>query len=176
MERVDVLEVILRLRAGQELHAPAFEVGGRKRHPGGHHVVLAETPVERILVPGHETRAVRLLDEEIGGPAQQIGPKHILGRIDDLGVMHELIHPGEEQVRLVPPVSLKGRPRPGFMLLEATPVVRHLGRRKRRHWEVIAVASIGIDCRAGKLLGHPRLLLRLDRHIINMLQFGQAAR
>jgi hypothetical protein len=29
VERIDVLQVILRLRARQELHAPALEVGGR---------------------------------------------------------------------------------------------------------------------------------------------------
>ena len=147
-------EVVLRLRAGQELHAAALEVGGRQRDPGGHDVILAQAPVERILVPGHEAGAVRLLDEEVGGPAEQIGAEHILGGVDDLGMMHQLVDPGEQQVRLVPPVSLQGRAGLGLVLFEAAAIVRHLGRPKRRHGKVVAVAAIGIEGGAGKLLRH----------------------
>ena len=146
--------MILRLRAGQELHAAALEVGGRERHPGGHHRVLAQTPVEGILMPGYEPGAVRLLDEEIRGPAEQIGPQHILGGIDDPGVVHDLVDPGEEQVRLVPPVALQRSPGRGLVPLEAAAIAGHLSGGKRRHREVVAVAAIGIERRTGKHLGH----------------------
>src|SRR5262245_16093083 len=72
VERIDVLQVILRLRARQELHAPALKVGGRKRHPGRHDIVLAKTPIEGVLMPRHEPRAVRFLDEEIRCPTEQV--------------------------------------------------------------------------------------------------------
>ena len=42
-------------------------------------------------MPGDEARAVGLLDEEIGGPTQEIGAQHVLSRIDDLGMVHEFI-------------------------------------------------------------------------------------
>ena len=57
-------------------------------------------------MPGYEARAVGLLNEEIRGPTEKIGAEHILGRIDDLGMVHELVDPGEKQVRLVSPVAL----------------------------------------------------------------------
>src|SRR5215467_15345262 len=75
VERIDVLQMILRLRARQELHAPALEVGGRKRHPGRHDIVLAEAPIEGILMPRHELGAVRLLDEKIRRPTEQVRPQ-----------------------------------------------------------------------------------------------------
>ena len=56
VEGVDVLEVVLRLRAGQELHAPALEVGRRSATHAVIDVVLAQAPIERVLMPGHEAR------------------------------------------------------------------------------------------------------------------------
>src|SRR5262249_49994438 len=97
VERIDVLEVILRLRARQELHAPALEVGGRKRHPGRHYIVLAEAPIEGVLMPRYEPGAVRLLDEEIRRPTEQVRSQHIFGCIDDPGGIGELADPGAEQ-------------------------------------------------------------------------------
>jgi len=75
-------------------------------------------------MPRHEPGAVRFLDEEMRRPTEQVRPQHVLGCIDDPGVMDELVDPREEQMRLVPPVPLQGRTGGGLMLLQMLAVVR----------------------------------------------------
>ena len=40
--------------------------------PRRHDIGLTQAPIGRVLVPRHEGRIGRLIDEEVGGPAQQI--------------------------------------------------------------------------------------------------------
>jgi hypothetical protein len=54
----------------------------------------------RVLVPRHEGRISRLLDEEVGGPAQQIRAMEIPDGVEDRAASHELGEPGKQQVRL----------------------------------------------------------------------------
>ena len=49
------------------------------------------------------------------------------GGVDDLGMVDKLVHPGEEQVRLVPPVALQRCAGLTLVLLETSSVARHLG-------------------------------------------------
>ncbi len=83
---------------GINLHVAVLGRRLGERDPGGHHVVGIEAPVGRVLVPGHEARVVRLLDEEVGGPAQDVRPDHVLDRVEDLRVVHQFVGPGEEEV------------------------------------------------------------------------------
>ena len=95
MERIDVLEVVLGLRAWQELHAAVFEVSGCQCHPGGHNRIFIQTPIECVLVPGHEPGTVGFFDEEIRRPAQEVRAEHVFRRIDDFRMVHKLINPPE---------------------------------------------------------------------------------
>ena len=89
-------------------HSPAASAGlahGLHRglgqgHPGGDDVRTGQPPVGRVLVPGHEGRRARFLDEEVGGPAQEVGAVQVLDRIDDLFLMDDIRQEAEQQVRL----------------------------------------------------------------------------
>ena len=52
-------------------------------------------------MPGHERRVTGLLDEEIRGPAQEVGAVEVFDRIEDLVIENQFVEPGEQQVRLV---------------------------------------------------------------------------
>ena len=106
VEGIDMRELLAFGEPGMKCMQPLSRLAG-ERHPRGHHVVLLEAPIGRILVPGDEAGAVRLLDEEVRGPAQEIGPEHVLDRVEDLGMVDQLVAPGEQQVRLVPPIALQ---------------------------------------------------------------------
>ena len=106
---------------------------------------MRQPPVSRILVPGNEAGVIRFLDEEVGRPAQDIGSDQVLDRIDDSRVMHELVCPGEKQMRLVAPVSLQRLARDGFVRLERLAVLLRLGGRHHAHRRVEAVAAESVD-------------------------------
>jgi hypothetical protein len=47
-------------------------------------------------MPGYKGRIGRLLDEEVGGPAQEIGAVEILNRVEDCALADELGQPSEK--------------------------------------------------------------------------------
>src|SRR5437879_10623617 len=53
-----------------------------------------------ILVPGDVRGIARFLDEEARAPDEQVRPEHVLDRVQDRRVAHEIGQPREEQVRL----------------------------------------------------------------------------
>ena len=59
----------------------------------GHDIGFAEAPIGRVLVPRHKGRIGRLLDEEVGGPAQQIPAVEILDGVEDGAAPLELGEP-----------------------------------------------------------------------------------
>ena len=101
-----VWDLITDMGSRHHLHATADRVRMGERDPGGDHVGRIEAPIRRVLVPGDEAGALLLLDEESRGPAEDVRADRVLDRIQDLRVMDQLVRPGEEQVRLVPPVRL----------------------------------------------------------------------
>ena len=132
VERVDVLEMILSLRAGNEFHAAAFEIGRRQRHPGGDDVVLAQSPIERVLMPGHEAWAFGFLDEEVRRPAQQVRTEDRFDGIENLRVVHQFVDPGEQQMRLVAEIALQRFAGIRLMRFERAAEIGDLVRRQHR--------------------------------------------
>src|SRR4051812_24004257 len=96
-------------------------------------------------MPGHEARTVRLLDEEVRRPAQEIGAEDVLGRIDDLRMMHKLVDPGEKKMRLVPEIALQRLTGLALVLLQALAIMRDLGRGERGNGKVVSVSAIRIE-------------------------------
>ncbi len=140
MEGVEVRKLLDRVRPRDELHVAVLRRGVGERDPGGHHVGRIQPPVGRVLVPGDEAGAARLLDEEVGGPAKDVGADHVGHRIEDCRMVDQLVGPGEQQVGLVPQVALDRRARGRLVGLEPGPVAGRprprsapgSGRRSRR--------------------------------------------
>jgi len=76
--------------------APFASVASVKATQACHDVGPAQTPISGILAPGHEGRIGRLLDEEVGGPAQEIRTVEILNRVEDSAMADEFRQPGEK--------------------------------------------------------------------------------
>jgi len=95
-EGVAVGNLIELVAAGDVLHRPVGLGSFREGDPGCHDVGPAQTPISRILVPGDEGRIGRLLDEEVGGPAQEIRAVEILNRVKDSAMADELRQPSEK--------------------------------------------------------------------------------
>jgi hypothetical protein len=105
-ESIAVRDLIGSVRAGHELHGAIRLVARRDRDPCGYDIGLVETPVGRILVPRHERRRARFLDEEAAGPAQQVGSVQVFHRIENSGVPHDIGEPRKEEMRLRADVAL----------------------------------------------------------------------
>jgi hypothetical protein len=78
-------------------------------------------------VPGDEAGAAWLLDEEVGGPAEDVGTDHVGHGVEDRRMVNELVGPGEEQMRLVPQVALQRRAGDRLVLLEPASVAGGIG-------------------------------------------------
>jgi len=78
--------------------------------PRRHDIGLTQAPIGRVLVPRHEGRIGRLIDEEVGGPAQQIRAVEILDRVEDRAAPHVLGEPGKQQCDLWRRSPLSGPP------------------------------------------------------------------
>jgi hypothetical protein len=97
------------------------------------------------LMPGHEPGAVGFLDEEVGRPAEKVGPEHVFGRIEDFGMMHKRVYPCEQQMSLMAKISLERFSSLGLMPFETLAGVRNFIRRKHGHWKVVSVLTIGLQ-------------------------------
>src|SRR5271166_3755278 len=82
-EGVAVGDLIELVAAGDVLHCPVRLGRWCEGDPRCHNIGLTQAPIGRILMPRHEGRIGRLLDEEVGGPAQQIRAVEILDRVED---------------------------------------------------------------------------------------------
>jgi hypothetical protein len=153
VESVGVLD-LLQMRAGDELHAAGHLVGRRHRDPGGRDVGRGEAPIGRVLVPGDEAGILRLLDEETGVPAQDIGPQHILDRIEDFGVADHLVDPGKQYVAAMAHLAPDRAATLGLVCLELVAKVSDLAWRERIDRKVVAIATIRGDLRLVQHLGH----------------------
>ncbi len=81
---------------------------------------------------------------------QDVGPDHAFHRVEHLGMAHQFIHPGEQQVRLGPHEigeSAEGVTLLAFETLEATAEMAHLVWRQAIHREEEAVTLILRDLR-----------------------------
>ena len=61
---------------------------------------------------------MRLLDEEAGVPAKDIGTQQILDRIQDFGMADHLVNPGKEHVAAMAHLTFDWAAGPRFIILE----------------------------------------------------------
>ena len=95
-EGVAMGDLVELLAAGDVLHRPVRLGRFCEGDPRGHDILCAETPICRVLVARHEGRIGRLLDEEVGRPAQQIRAVEILDGVEDRAAPHEFGEPGKQ--------------------------------------------------------------------------------
>ncbi len=79
--------------SGHHPHAARFDGRGRERHPGGHHIVRARSPIGDVLVPGDVVRGLRPLGEDHRFPAEDVGTVHVLDGVEDPRVVDQLVGP-----------------------------------------------------------------------------------
>jgi hypothetical protein len=70
-------------------------------------LVRVEAEIGRVLMPGGEGRAVRLLDEEGLGVDQDVGADQILDDIEDALVPDQRVEPRQENVRGGAPAPIR---------------------------------------------------------------------
>ncbi len=103
-----------------------------------------EPHVGRILMPADEAGVTGFLHEQDGGADQDVGTDQVLHRIEDAGVMNDLVQKSEGQVRIVATDSGEGV-RPArlrcFQLVANTVGFHRRHDRNRRHESVTLVAG-----------------------------------
>jgi len=96
-------------------------------------------------VPRHKGGVGRLLDKEVGGPAQQIRALEVLDRVEDGAVPDKLGEPGKQQVRFMAQIALERPARPPLELFEPPAERRGLGLRHDADREDAALLPILFD-------------------------------
>ncbi len=144
VEGVFVLDLAL-VGPGNELHAAGNLIRRRHGDPGGGNIGRTEAPIGRVLMPGNKTRIVRFLDEEAGVPAQDIRPEQILHGIQDFGVPHHLVDPGEQHVAAVAHLALDRAPALGFIILELAAKIGYFARAECIDRKVVTTVAITSD-------------------------------
>jgi len=120
----DLIELVA---AGDVLHRPV-RLGRRcEGDPRRHDIGLTQAPTGGVLVPRHQGRIGRLVDEEVGGPAQEIRAVEILDRVADRAAPHEFGEPGKQQVRFMAQIALERPARPPLERFERPPGTRSFG-------------------------------------------------
>src|SRR5437879_10509950 len=106
-----------------------------------------------ILVPGDVRGIARFLDEEARAPDEQVRPEHVLDRVQDRGVAHEIGQPREEQVRLVAQLAAEPPTVIGLDGLEPPAHCQRLAGGHHANREIEAVPAVLLD-RGRSELGH----------------------
>ena len=101
-EGVAMRHLIQLVRRRDHPHGAVRRGAVGERHPGGDDVGRLQPPVGGILVPRDVAWIARLLDEERGAPAQDVGADDVLHRVEDARMADQVVQPGEQQMRLVP--------------------------------------------------------------------------
>ncbi len=148
------LSCFLRWLPGQNLMAPLSTGGIGKGNPRGDDLVGAEAPVGSVLVPRHEGRRARLLDEEGAAPAEDVGTDQILHRIEDGGMTGQIVRPGEQKMHLVPHVAGDRRARGPFMVFEPAAIRSGVLGGHHANGEVETVVAIACDLVGRETPGH----------------------
>ena len=89
------------VRARHEAHAAVRLGDPTQRDPDRHLVVAGKSTVPQVLVPAHAGRRAGLLGEERRSPAQDVGPKDLLDRIEDARMADQIIGEAEHDMAVV---------------------------------------------------------------------------
>jgi len=103
--RAAVLDDAALVGAGDQLHATVDLVDVVEGEPDSDGVVGRHRPVVGVLVPSDGGHAVRVLDEEVAGPAVEIRPEDALDEIQNLRIHADVVEVG---ARLVPFADVLG--------------------------------------------------------------------
>ena len=109
----------------QHVHAARDAARIRQRDPRGDVLVRLEAEVSRVLVPRGKRRGTRVLDEERAPENEDVGTDHVLDSIEHARVPHELVRPGQVNVRGAAPLELgllQRRAQVRFRSLEITQI------------------------------------------------------
>src|ERR1700761_8488874 len=105
-------------------------------------------------MPGHEAGIARLLDEEAGVPAQDVGTEHVLDGIEYLWMPDHLVDPGKQHMAAMAHLALDRPAARSLVIFQLAAEARHLISAQHIDREVITVAAIAIDIRFAQHLGH----------------------
>ena len=97
---VGVTQLPQLVRARHDLHAARLDRRIGQRHPGGDVADRIEREIGRVLVPAHIGAGAGILrpDREMEQP--DVRADQVLDRVEDLGRMHDLVDPREQEMRL----------------------------------------------------------------------------
>src|SRR5690349_18478491 len=96
-------------------------------------------------MPGDKAPVVRLLDEKARAPDQNVGTNDALDGVEDAGMAHDLIDPGQQQMAFRAQRS-GGQPARGLDLLELAAIAASLLRRQGANGREISFPLIPKGC------------------------------
>src|SRR5580704_66406 len=105
-------------------------------------------------MPGDESGIARLLDEEAGVPAQDIGPKQILDRVEDPGMADHVVDPGKQHVAAMAHLALDRATGPRLIVLELAAKFGDLALAQHIDRKMVAALAIGLDLTFAQALRH----------------------
>jgi hypothetical protein len=149
-----VMQLAGAVTARHDLHAARLDRRIGQRDPRRHLRGRLQPEIGRVLVPADKGRVVRALrpDRQVKQP--DVGADQILDRVEHRRVMHDLVDPGEQEVRLeiVPLAEL-----PALVALEAfepVEIAARLLRAERRDRKDKAVALVPRHLSICELFAH----------------------
>ena len=116
-------------------------------------LVRGQAEIGRVLVPGGEGRAVRLLDEKGRGVDEDVGPDQVLDHVEDARLPHQRIEPRQHDVAGRPPTPVRLIDRfaePSFVARQAFVAFGQLLGRQRREREQVPVVAVLRDLGPGQ--------------------------
>ena len=128
--------------ARQDAHATAFFRCRRQRQPHGDKIVRIQSPITQVLVPGYERAALRFLHPKQCVPAENIRADEIFHRVQNGRSSHQLVDPGEKQMRLIAKCSPDRSALLGFKLLKLPTRRGHLALVENSDRKIVTLLAV----------------------------------
>ena len=98
-------------------------------------------------MPAHVRPGVRFLDPHRGVIDEDVGPDHVLDRVEYLRMVHQRVGPLVEQVRLALLGKVERMALPALPVFQIGTQLTYLVRREDRHGKCKAVLPVSFDLR-----------------------------